>query len=550
MLFAAAPARRALLELPVGANRASARTLAVNVWRNHALEPLLPVLEVHAAWGRWVPRWQFGPYDDTLALADLPAADAELVWLDRSRLRLDGGAPAVAAWLTDRLAALRQRSAAPIVLATWAVDAEERARIEALCAELPAVHFADLQAAADEAGVPLTDARLAALAGTPLSAAAQVVVARRLACHWLPGAALPPVKAVAFDLDHTLHAGVLGEDGIEGVQLTPAHAALQRKALALRERGVFLALVSRNEPVDVTALFERRADYPLRLAHFSAVEVGWGDKAEALERIAARLRIGLDALAFVDDNPGELAAVAARCPALPFVAAQPDAALTQRALEHLPGLWRWTVGADDAKRVADLASNVERERLAAVDPEVYFRELQITLEVKRDDASLLPRLAELTRKTNQFNLGLARLSEAVIAGAMRAAQAGTAGVAAVALRDRLSDSGVVALVVAEREGADLVVRELCVSCRALGRRLEDALVLRALAGMAAFEGCHKVLFEVAEGPRNAPAREWLARLLGRATLPAAGRHALPAERVSSFVAPEGVHILEAQHEPC
>src|SRR5690606_20408691 len=104
-----------------------------------------------------------------------------------------------------------------------------------------------------------------------------------------------PVKAVAVDLDHTLHKGVLGEDGFDGVLLTPGHAALQHHIQLLRQQGIFIGLVSRNVLSDVESLFSQRKDYPLRWTDFSAVEVSWGDKAEALERIARTLRISTDA---------------------------------------------------------------------------------------------------------------------------------------------------------------------------------------------------------------------------------------------------------------
>ncbi len=99
-----------------------------------------------------------------------------------------------------------------------------------------------------------------------------------------------------MDLDGTLYAGVLGEDGPDGVILTEGHRVLQSRLAALMHEGVFLALVSRNELADVRELFARRRDFTLALEDFSAVEVSWGDKATALERVAAELRIGLDAV--------------------------------------------------------------------------------------------------------------------------------------------------------------------------------------------------------------------------------------------------------------
>ena len=180
----------------------------------------------------------------------------------------------------------------------------------------PGVRCADPWTVCDEAGVVLIDERTASLTGSRVSRDAQVQLARALGARWLRAALLPPCKMVAVDLDETLHRGVLGEDGIEGVEVTPAHARLHAHLKQLAAGGVLLALVSRNEPEDVERLFAaRRADYGLALEDFVAVEVSWGSKADAVRRAAAVARIGEDAVVFVDDNPGELLTVGLQCAA-------------------------------------------------------------------------------------------------------------------------------------------------------------------------------------------------------------------------------------------
>lgn len=524
-LFAERPSRADLLALTLPA--VEAQPLRVNVWRNHAFETVARLAEPYLAWGGLAVDWHYSDYDDTLGFATFDAAQpaaAELVWLDPSK-------PVDVDWLARRIAALRQLSRAPILV----VGAK------AGLPDLPDVQAADVAALCEAQGLTLLDLRLAKVAGTPLSAPAQALVAKTLAGRWLPALLLPPVKAVAVDLDHTLYNGVLGEDGITGVQLTPAHADFQRSLLALKERGVFLALVSRNEMDDVRALFAARDDFPLRWADFSVTEVSWGDKAEALVRVARQLNIDPSAVAFVDDNPGELAQVASRLPGVRTVFAHADAAITQRALAHLPGLWRWRVGADDAKRVADQAANAERLRLADdLDPEAYLASLGVRLRFARNPADQLDRMAEMSGKTNQFNLALARLTRTDYAE--RLAGDATA-VVTVELADRLADSGVIALLAARRDGPRLVVDELLVSCRAMGRRLEDSIVIGALQTLPALADVDELVFHVADGPRNQPARRWLATWAGLGDEPApAGALHLPAAPARAFVAPAALNL--------
>jgi FkbH-like protein len=515
-LFCAQPARADLLELSLPTQ--DAQPLTINVWRNHNFETLSQLIEPYSLFGRWHAHWNLSAYDDTLLFEGWQPAAAELIWLDAERA-------GDSAWLAHRVAALRALTRAPILLASWlpAADALQ---------EIADVYVLDLRELCRTFDVPLLNERTAALAGTPISKQAQPLIARELGCRALPALLFPPIKGIALDLDDTLHAGVLAEDGAHGVQLTDAHRTLQLQLKALRERGVYLCLVSRNEPRDVAQLYEARADYPLRPADFSVIEVSWNDKPAALQRCTEHLRIAPDALLFVDDNAGELAASSAALPSLHTLHAQPDAALTLRALDHYPGLWRFRTGAADAVRIADLQANTERTALAAraLDPDAYFRSLQVQLSFRYNAPSELERAAELSAKTNQFNLALKRWN---VASLREYLSLPDASIVSVQLQDRLSDSGVIAVLCAHRQGPTLRVEELCISCRALGRRLEHSIVMLALRALPGLRGCTDVEFAVAEGARNQPALRWLEDILQRSPT-------LPAARVHSFAAPSGI----------
>lgn len=537
-LFCAEPSRAELLDLNLP--DADAQAVVINVWRNHNFETLQSLIQPYALFGRWRPTFRLSAYDDTLLFEGWQPAHAELIYLDSERMRSQGWAT----WLEQRLQALRAQSHAPILVVTWLSDASA---LQAVCDRLADVTLLDLQQLCREHGVPLLNKRTSNLTGSPVSKAAQLIVARELACRSLPALLFPPIKAVALDLDETLHAGVLGEDGVRGVRLTEAHRALQLQLKALRERGSYLALVSRNDARDVERLFAEREDYPLRMQDFSAVEVSWQEKSAALSRIAARLRIAPDALLFVDDNAGELAEVAARLPALHTLHADPRAELTQRALSYYPGLWRQRAGSADKLRVADLQASAAREALAAQasDPSEYFRSLQVKLRFAIDPSDQLERLAELSSKTNQFNLAVKRWGAAKLVDYLKLP--GTS-VVSVQLQDRLSDSGVIALVCARRRDTTLRVEELCISCRALGRRLEQSIVMLALRAMPPFLGCTRVAFEVTLAPRNQPALRWLETALGRTEPVVEGTYELPAAEVNAFEAPSGMLVTLARSE--
>ena len=545
-LFDSRPNRINLLKLDLQ-TQAPGEITVVNVWRNHGFEPLQPLIASYAAFRAWPLSFRIGSYDDSFSFSGIQGAAVELLWMDSRRILERIDFPEWLAWLEDRLVALRKLSSAPIILATWLTTETQREALRESLHKFPAAYFADLTEVCETAGVPLLDDRSATLAGTPISSRAQVVLARALTCKWLAGAALAPIKAVALDLDNTLHAGVLGEDGVGNVVLTPGHKNLQLYVKELQKRGIFIALVSRNEHADVEALFTRREDYPLRWDDFSAIEVSWGHKADALQRIAQKLRIATDAILFIDDNPGELAAVTQQLTRLQTLYADPCAELTRSAIEYYPGLWRWKQEADDAKRILDLKASAERDSLALThtDPAEYLRSLQVTLSYVWNSRQQLGRLSDLCRKTNQFNLALRRFSETEISDRMNRPDASVAG---VQLSDRLSDSGIIAVIVAERSGSQLTVEELCISCRAMGRQLENDIILHALRQMPIWAGCKNVVFRVRYGERNQPALDWLNNLLKASTavLQNEQAYSIPADVIEKITPIQGIVLTKGE----
>lgn len=518
------------------------KNIHINIWRNHAFEPIANLMVPFTDFGRYGINFNYSDYDDTLTFCDWSEADLELFWLDINRYRINVSIDNLIEWLKGRLEVLRSKTSAPILLATWFDTTEQAERLLAVTNTLPATYFCNLNPIAQTNGLKLINPRTATMAGTPLSSSIHPVLARKFACHWIPAAVFPGIKAIALDLDNTLHRGVVGEDGVEGVELTSQHRDLQTFLKSLQQQGIFLALVSRNERADVEALFAKRIDYPLRWEDFSVAEVSWGDKAQAIASIAESLRIAHDAVLFVDDNPGELAAVASQLPQVHCVHADPDASITQRAIHYYPSLWRWKVETDDTLRIRDLKASAERQAMLtkATSREDYLRSLEISLCIRIDPLDQLTRLSDLCGKTNQFNLALRRFNQADL---MQRSQRQDACVASVQLSDRLSDSGVIAVIVAERVEDTLVIEELCISCRALGRQLENTLVFETLRQMFLFDDCKQVAFRVEHGPRNQPALQWLGEVLALPNLPQPGLHFLQAEQVLQSKVDKGITII-------
>ena len=324
---------------------------------------------------------------------------------------------------------------------------------------------------------------------------------------------LPAKKVIALDGDGTLWDGVLGEDGIEGVKLTPGHAWFQTRLLDLKARGALLVMVSKNQPEDVWDLLDQRTDFLLRSSDFSAHRIGWNPKSGSLRELAAELNLGLDSFVFIDDNPTERAAVEATCPGVTVLPLPVDAG---RYASMLNRLWCFDgLGstAEDGQRHSMVQAEARRRDLASqnADLEDYLRSLG--LEVTFEKASLedVPRLSQLSQKTNQFNLSLNRRDEDQIRSILMSSSHRTWKVSVV---DQFGNYGIVGLVIAsgaESENTRCVeIDTFLLSCRALGRGVEEA-ILHAFCRSCRDLGFSDVIGPYQVAPRNSPVRDFFAR---------------------------------------
>jgi FkbH-like protein len=515
-IFAAQPSRMALYELPDFGASGSVR---VRVHRNVAAERLMSPAAFFARFASIELLPEFEAYDDTLSFAALhgPEPDVELVWLDVARLPALSGSN-LGEFLVERLGKLRSISSAPIlVLDVPSADprsAEANACLHALAERGAAILICPQSEVAADMAARFSSARAAEMTAVPLSPAALMRLAQLLGLCWLPAAVGQRVRGIAIDLDNTIYSGVLGEDGVEGITVTEAHLALQNTLKSWHERGVFIVVLSKNEPADVQALFSQRADFALSAADIDAWGVGWGEKSVALERAAAHVRVSPETFIFLDDNLGELVEVGVRHPGLLTIhAADPEVAT--QALTLAPGLFRFRDAGADSLRIRDLAVAAQREKLRehTTDPGEYLSSLDVVMTYGVDLPRHIKRLAELSSKTNQFTTALARLDEVQLA--QRTADE-RARVVSVGLSDRLANAGIICMISARQQpDKSVLVEDVCVSCRALGRGLETSMLNNALARIAADFDVTELRLRVIEGPRNGPARSWLSQLGGR-----------------------------------
>ena len=292
-----------------------------------------------------------------------------------------------------------------------------------------------------------------------------------------------PRKCVVVDCDNTLWGGVLGEDGPEGVRVGrsypgSAYREFQLFLAGLRRRGFLLALNSKNNETDVLSFLESSPDVILRPDDFVAHRINWRDKASNLVEMAGEINIGLDSMIFIDDSPVECERVRTAAPEVQVEQFPADPLDIPRFQSGLMNVGRLRVGDEDIARTDSILANAGRERLRseAPDMESFIRSLDITLVVDRQNREAIQRISQLSRRTNQFNLTTRRYG---VGEVERLMDEGV--VYCMSMRDRFSDYGIIgAAIVSVDCGSDWEIDSFMLSCRAFGRRVEDALLASVL----------------------------------------------------------------------
>lgn len=326
-------------------------------------------------------------------------------------------------------------------------------------------------------------------------------------------------KCLVLDLDNTLWGGVVGDDGIDGIHLgqgSPsgeAFLAFQRHAALLARRGIILAVCSKNDPSVAEAAFEH-PEMALKRSEIAAFVANWEDKASNLRRIASMLDIGLDSLVFVDDNPAERDIVRRELPEVAVPELPEDVADYPARVAAAGYFEAASFTSDDATRGRNYALNVDRKAAMsqATDMEGFLRGLEMVLTATPIGTAELARSTQLINKTNQFNLTTRRYSEAEVE---RIASDPRSVALAIRLADKFGDNGLISAVLARPDAAvaddELLIDSWLMSCRVLGRQVEEA-VLDVLADAATAAGYRALIGEYRATERNGMVAEHYPRL--------------------------------------
>ena len=330
----------------------------------------------------------------------------------------------------------------------------------------------------------LHDAKMWYVSRNPFRQSAYPVVADDL-IRYIRSALGRVKKCVVVDLDNTLWGGIVGEDGIEGIALGRDYPGncyrdFQKELLKLYHRGILLAINSKNNEGDALEVLDKHPDMVLRRKHFAAYRINWQDKVSNLKALANDLNIGIDSMVFIDDNPRECELVRQQCPECHVVCLPDKPHLIPEFLGSVPGLECVRLTEEDSRRGEMYQAQLVRGQAAArfENLQDFWKDLGLEVSIEPARPFSIPRIAQLTQRTNQMNMTTRRYTESQVE-----ALAGDPNwrVVSVAAKDRFGEHGIIGVMFIRLDGEHCRIDNFLMSCRVLGLNIEQYMIAYAAA---------------------------------------------------------------------
>ncbi|KTC82805.1 HAD-IIIC family phosphatase, partial [Legionella brunensis] len=316
-----------------------------------------------------------------------------------------------------------------------------------------------------------------------------------------------PKKVIILDCDNTLWNGVVGEDGVQGIQINQNHIQLQSKIKELKDQGFLLALCSKNILEDVKSVFEQRDDMVLNWDDILATKINWDNKPANLIQLAKELNLGLDSFIFIDDNLLECAEVEELCPEIEVIHFPHEKSDVAVFLDNIWSFDRPKTTKEDLQRAEFYKQNEQRESLqkSTTSLDEFIQHLNLQVDIKPATEKDIPRVTQLFMRTNQFNTTSIRYDESQIFGFITK---DCFEVYTVTVSDKFGDYGLVGVLIVNLANQKLVVDSMLLSCRALGRGVEQ-IMYQKLVDLCRIKQIAKIEFKFRKTERNIPAEFFL-----------------------------------------
>ncbi|MBC2714597.1 MAG: HAD-IIIC family phosphatase [Desulfobacteraceae bacterium] len=318
-------------------------------------------------------------------------------------------------------------------------------------------------------------------------------------------------KCIVLDLDNTLWGGIAGEDGFDGIKLGHEYPGscymdFQKGLLRLYNRGIILAINSKNNEEDALEIIDNHPYMALRRKHFAAMRINWQDKVSNLRSLARDLNIGTDSMIFIDDNPVEcelLQQFVPECEVICLPVKKPY--LIPDVLKKLPGVENIKLTTEDRKKGSMYRSQIARKESESgfVNLDDFLKSLEMKVTIEPATSFSVPRIAQLTQKTNQMNLTTKRYTEANIQSFMKSPDS---HVFSVAAKDRFGDHGIIGVFILKLQDGECLIDTFLLSCRVISRDIENTMIA-FIFDFAKKQGGQSIIGEYIPTAKNQPAAD-------------------------------------------
>ncbi len=320
-------------------------------------------------------------------------------------------------------------------------------------------------------------------------------------------------KCIVLDLDDTLWGGVFGEEGLEGISLGPsgkgaAFMEFQRRLLSLQERGILLAINSKNNPEDGLEVIREHPHMLLKEKNFACLKINWNDKVSNMKEIAQELNIGLDSMVFFDDNPVNREFLKKALPEILTVNLPDDPSLYASTLTKMNDFNVLKITDEDKNRGKMYLEQKDRKDLqkSTTTLDEFLNQLDTKIKIKKADKFTIPRISQLTLKTNQFNLTTHRYQEEEISNF---AQDNNMLVGCAQVEDKFGDNGITGVFIIDKNNSsEWILDSFLLSCRVMGRKVEEA-IMGHIINLAKDQGVKKIKADYIPTKKNIPCELFL-----------------------------------------
>ena len=320
-------------------------------------------------------------------------------------------------------------------------------------------------------------------------------------------------KCIVLDLDNTLWGGVIGEDGFDGIKLGPtapgnAYVEFQKCLLSLSQRGIILAINSKNNLDDALQVIKNHPYMVLREENFACIKINWDHKVTNMKAIADELNIGLDSMVFIDDDPTLREFIQLSLPQILTIPFPNDPSQLVNSIMNLNCFNTLNVTEEDLKRGEMYVQQRKRKELEETVSNIgdFLRQLNIRVTIKKADKFTIPRISQLTLKTNQFNLTTRRYNEEDIT---KFSQDPNMIVECAQIEDKFGDNGITCVYIIKKDNnSQWTIDSFLMSCRIMGREIENGIMAYILQ-RAKSKGVAKILGEFIPTKKNKPSEDFL-----------------------------------------